>query len=107
MAITAHWINSNWDLQGTVLDFLRFGKLHTGEAVATLIFEVVQRWNLFAKVSTITTDNVADMCNGIGTLRRKLIASTNAPRTIETFHVRCIVHIINLEVKKCFALIHD
>lgn len=39
--ITTHWFDKNWNLHSLVLDFRRFYTPRTGEAWATLLFEVL------------------------------------------------------------------
>lgn len=41
IAVTLHYITSNWKLRSTLLYFKRFETLHTGDALATLLESII------------------------------------------------------------------
>ena len=96
--ITAHWIDGSWKMQSILLDFIRFPTPHDGESVKNLIECCLRQWNLTQKVAAVTSDNGSEMCSGIRLLGNSL-GRTN-------FHVRCMVHIVNIAAKAVFAIIH-
>lgn len=46
MAATCHWVDNNWELKSTLLDFVRFKAPHTGETAFGLLHSFAQEWGL-------------------------------------------------------------
>jgi hypothetical protein len=57
LAITAHWINEDWEPVDITLGFEKLTGKHTGEALLDAFIAVVERFNLQRKVMSITSDN--------------------------------------------------
>lgn len=58
------------------------------------------------KVQSITTDNGADIIKGVEKLEAKVSTLFPAIEIIEnSFHIRCVAHVINLGVKDSMKLI--
>lgn len=60
MEITAHWVDSNWNIHSMVRDFKRIPTPHTSAATAALLFEVVQEQAIGNIIEAITSYNGAD-----------------------------------------------
>ncbi|XP_053374207.1 E3 SUMO-protein ligase ZBED1-like [Mercenaria mercenaria] len=56
--VTAHFINSNWELRSAVLQTTKVEGSHTGEHIAERLKEMVSDWNI--PVPTVVTDNAAN-----------------------------------------------
>lgn len=56
-------------------------------------------------VWSITTYNASGMVKGVGMLREKLQLPYPSIYDGENFHVRCVVHVINLGVRDLMGLI--
>lgn len=97
MAITAHWIDADWNLKSTLLNFVRFYSPHTATNVKTLLLEELENWNISNKVMALTTDNGSEMVAGTTLLEAEL---DSAP-----IHVRCMAHVVNVAVKAAFEMI--
>jgi hypothetical protein len=52
LGITVHWINENWKLKNTVLDFCHIEGPHSGENIASKLFETLKEFGLLKKVDT-------------------------------------------------------
>lgn len=57
LAITAHWINDDWEQEDITIGFEQLKGPHTGEALMDAFIIVVERFNLQRKVMSITSDN--------------------------------------------------
>jgi hypothetical protein len=49
IAITVHWIDDEWKLQQTLLDFVHQPFSHSGKNIAELLYEVLSEFNLLSK----------------------------------------------------------
>lgn len=57
LAVTAHWIDDDWQQQDITIGFERISGPHTGEALRDIFIAVVKKFNLQRKVMSITSDN--------------------------------------------------
>lgn len=85
LTLTAHFLSSSWDLRSVVLNTVRIRDSHTGENIASEIRSVLEHWGIVSKVSTLVTDNAANMIS--------------ASRVLQLRHVPCFAHSLNLVVK--------
>lgn len=55
LVVTAHWIetpsDTEWELKGAIIGFIRVNSAHTGEALGRLLFEVYKRIGIVVVVS--------------------------------------------------------
>ena len=49
MAVTAHWIDADWNLHTTVLEFVRFSTPYTGKSASTVLYNKLEYWVLAGK----------------------------------------------------------
>lgn len=97
MAITTHWIDVDWNLKSTLLNFVRFPAPHDGISVKNILVDELECWGLSQKLMAVTTDNGSEMLLGTELLQKKLGTSE--------IHVRCMAHVVNLAVKVSFEMI--
>ncbi|PIA25150.1 hypothetical protein AQUCO_12400007v1 [Aquilegia coerulea] len=97
MCITAHYINSEWELNKRVISFPMLPSPHTGKAISEEIYSNLLGWNISDKVGTLTLDNASNNDSTISRLKDSLFGLDLLWRDL--FHVRCNAHIINLLVK--------
>ncbi|XP_049831115.1 E3 SUMO-protein ligase ZBED1-like [Schistocerca gregaria] len=88
IAVTGHFINTNWNLKALVLE--TFPEKHTTLNISEALDNVISKWNIENKVVSITNDNASNMTAAV-----QLIHSGN----IDMQHVPCLAHTINLVVK--------
>ena len=105
LAATVHWIDYNWTLRSSLLDYVRFMTPHNGENIAAIVAEILRDWKLTNKIQCITTENASDVVKGMRLLKCKLLRENGVVMS-ETFPVRCIAHIIHLAVKDAMKDIH-
>ena len=104
-AVTAHWINANWQHNSKVLDVAHLSEpIHTGEYLAEKLLEVTDSYGVTKAIFTVTRDNTS-----VNTVMLKKLKSVAAegeecsqqqwPFTVREGDVRCMAHIINLAVQ--------
>lgn len=45
-AITAHWVEEEWEVQSKILDFIRFKTSHCREPAILVLYAVILRWEI-------------------------------------------------------------
>lgn len=98
MCLVAHYIDSNWNMQCRVLNFVELDPSHTGIVIGQAVFECIAEWKIEDKVITITLDNASNNDVAVRNLKAKLLARKSTCFVAKYFHVRCCAHIINLVV---------
>ncbi len=87
LGITVHYIDKNWVIISTLLDFVEVKGSHTGENLAHYLVNVVNDFGISDKIIAITTDNASNN----DTLMRSLseiLAKKDIIFQIEWSHVR-------------------
>ncbi|KAL6577798.1 hypothetical protein OROMI_010126 [Orobanche minor] len=107
MVLTGHWVDSSWNLQKRVLNFVHLPPPRPGIAIADEILKCLRGWGLESKVYTLSVDNARNN----DTCIRHLKATFSKNRTLlldgKLFHVRCCAHILNLLVQDGLGEIPD
>lgn len=89
----------------TIMDFVCFKMLHTGEASIDILHQIIRRWNLERTVHTISTCNAASIVKRSRTASKKLY-DTNQTAIFKVcghFCIRRVVHVLNLIIKNAWA----
>lgn len=95
-----HCIDKNWVLKYVLMDFQRFTAPHNGATTSTILIKLPAICNLLGTVRALNTDNDIYSCSSMVTLTNMLNISINIARKVTDIHVRCIAHIVNLEVSE-------
>lgn len=108
MAVTAHWIDEKWQFNSMTLDFKRFPTPHSGDNTCIFLRNILDEWKISGDIQCITTDNASDVCKGVRLLFQQLKDDfPDRYTTLDSFHVRCIAHVINIGVKECISSIDE
>jgi hypothetical protein len=51
LGITGHWVNDNWQLKETLIDFQKLSGPHSGENLQELFIESCKDLGIFGKVN--------------------------------------------------------
>lgn len=99
MALTAHYVDSEWQLQKRVINFFELEPPHTGLVISDAISDCLLDWGIQDKVSTVTLDNASS--NDVAA--RSLILNFERRNKLHFkgifFHIRCCAHVLNLMVQ--------
>ncbi|KAJ0981634.1 hypothetical protein J5N97_009889 [Dioscorea zingiberensis] len=106
MAITAHFIDNNWNLQSLVLRFLYVPCPHTSAVLSKELLKCIFDWNIERKLSTLTVDN----CSTNDAIVDILVSKLNPSHLLlrgKLIHMRCCAHILNLIVQDGLKVMGD
>ncbi|KAL4337944.1 hypothetical protein AHAS_Ahas12G0160800 [Arachis hypogaea] len=98
MAITAHFIDDDWNLQNQLVRFAYVHAPHTAEVLSDVLVNSLYDWNIDRKLSTLTVDNCSTNDAMIHLVLDK-ISPSNFVKRGKFFHMCCCAHIVNLIVK--------
>ena len=101
--LTAHFIDSHWDLKKKVLNYKVIEWPHDGESLFRFISQLIMEWNLDKKLFSMVVDNATSNDSMVRHLKGWL--SDKIPCRGDFFHVRCSAHILNLVVQDGLNLI--
>ena len=59
LAVTGHWIDSNWQMRKWVVDVVEIPGSHTGKKLAELVLGILKDFGLTTKIFCITGDNAS------------------------------------------------
>jgi hypothetical protein len=103
LALVAHYIDDEWNMQSRVLNFIELDPPHSGNIIAQAVFECCQEWKIEDKIMTMTMDNASSNDVAATNLTGRFKARKSAKFIPKYFHVRCCTHIINLIVNDGIA----
>lgn len=91
LAITAHFIDSDWNLYSVCLNCCYFDENHTAENIQNMVKAKLEEWGLPLKsIISCTTDNGANVVSAVD-----LLSVTRIP---------CFAHSINIGVNRCLEI---
>ena len=93
MTLTAHFVNTQWKLCSRVLSTTLVEGSYTAENLASVMRHVFQTWGISKKVTTVTTDNTANV--------------SAAVELLQVTHQACFAHTLNLAVKEAIQNAED
>ena len=99
LVVTGYWIDDDWNLHETLLDFRHIQDRHTGELLASELFQILEYFDISDKLFCITADNAGN-CEGMCAELAKILWNEKGIRwnDKERF-IRCMNHVINLAVQ--------
>jgi hypothetical protein len=100
LAITGHWIDSKFRLQQELLAFTPLEGGHTGEYMASIVFDTLEEFDIKEKFFCVTSDSASNNIKMVKELSKILLAKCNIKWDWKTNHIPCLAHIINLVVQK-------
>ncbi|XP_073995761.1 E3 SUMO-protein ligase ZBED1-like [Rhodnius prolixus] len=89
IAITAHYIDQNTNLQTHLLKCTSYSERHTANNLASHLQSTVQEWELTNKVTAVVTDNGANIVSAV--------------KQCNWRHISCFAHSMNLVVHSGIA----
>ncbi|KAK8957622.1 hypothetical protein KSP39_PZI001216 [Platanthera zijinensis] len=99
LCITVHYIDSDWMLRHSIINFLDLDPPHSGQVIYDAIRESILQWGIQKKVMSITLDNASVNDVAARHLQQSLANSNHLYLRGKVFHVRCCAHILNILVQ--------
>jgi hypothetical protein len=97
IAITAHFVDQNYEQKCLLIDFSNIQYPHTGLQIKNSLEGALNRYGIFDKLTSVTADNAPN--NGIALDLLESSKADHFPNFYDTFHIRCFAHVINLVVQ--------
>ncbi|TYH79981.1 hypothetical protein ES332_D03G101900v1 [Gossypium tomentosum] len=107
IALTTHFVDSNWNLQKRVLKFVGVPPLHSGVVVYDALYKCLQDWAIEGKMCSISVDNASYNDVAVRILKDSLSFHIRLPLNGKLFHVHCRANILNLLVHDGLSEIED
>ncbi|CAB4485121.1 unnamed protein product [Rhizophagus irregularis] len=99
LGISVHWINENWELKCTTLDFCILSGPHTGINLSSKFLESLEDFGIATKILAVACDNASNMDVMLDKISQSL-AKKSITFDPKNQRVRCFAHVINLAAKK-------
>lgn len=93
MAITIHFVDSNFLLKSVLISCSSFNESHTSINLSEQIKKSIEEWNLEGKIELAVSDNASNIKNALSLLKLK--------------HLGCFAHTLNLVVQSALTLEND
>ena len=85
IAVTAHYITSDFKMNSCLLECFKYGERHTAENLSTELQRCINEWGLEGRIQAVVTDSAANV--------------TAAVRLTGLTHIFCFAHMLNLIVQ--------
>ncbi|CAL5207197.1 unnamed protein product [Lathyrus oleraceus] len=107
ICLTAHYVDSNWNLKSKILNFCHMPPPHMGSEMSKKILDFLSDWGIEKKIFSLTLDNASANDVMQAHLKRQLVLQNWLLSEGEFFHVRCSAHVLNLIVQEGLKVIGD
>jgi hypothetical protein len=104
--VTLHWICNDWRLRSSMLEFRYFPSPHNAVTTSELLNMILRDYNIHTRIRAITSDSGSEMAPAMNRLRDKLNQEFNL-RLTESFHIRCVCHVMNRAAVDAERVIKD
>lgn len=95
LGITAHWMDSDYDLNDTVIGFKRLRGSHTAENLSSVLIHCLREFGLEEHIRCITSDN-----HIVNTVMFDIFANKFTYWKKKDGQVRCMAHVMNLSAQR-------
>ncbi|CAF1202668.1 unnamed protein product [Adineta ricciae] len=92
LCITAHWLNSNYQLKAKILSFRKFNGRHLSARIRRHIKRILTSFNLTNKIIASTTDNGSN------------VKAATSQTSLFGIRFHCMAHALNLTIHKGLSL---
>ncbi|KAJ2928008.1 hypothetical protein H1R20_g9078, partial [Candolleomyces eurysporus] len=95
LAIVAHYVTADGELEELLIDFREIQGAHTGENLAEHVWNALEMYNLLSKVIAFVMDNATNNDTLVDAFERRCQAA-QIPFSAADARLRCMPHIIHL-----------
>jgi hypothetical protein len=99
MAITGYFIDDEWNYREILLGFEPLHGSHSGTNLSTVLFDLLQQYEITDRVLSITTDNASNNVTLMESIQDS-IQSNQISTDTAIIRVPCIAHVIQLSLQK-------
>lgn len=90
IAITAHFVNSKFDMCSILLECCPMTESHTAKNLSAVLMRVTEEWGITSKILLAVSDNASNIKNAI-------------QNELKWRHLGCFAHTLNLIVKNALS----
>jgi hypothetical protein len=107
MGVMAYYIDKDWVLQEELIGFENLRSVHSGQALATVVNDLLTNLKLTGRVISITTDNASNNHTMIDEINSYLEDALENDRFLDgkIQHIPCLSHMLQLAVKALLGTI--
>lgn len=98
MAVTAYFLDEDWEYHEILLGFEPLHGQHSGVNLSSVLFELLQQHRITDRVLAITTDNASNNNTLVSSIQES-IQSLELNNNTTIIQVPCIAHVIQLSLK--------
>ncbi|KAJ3533021.1 hypothetical protein NMY22_g7505 [Coprinellus aureogranulatus] len=95
LAIVAHYVSKDGELEELLIDFREIQGAHTGENLAELVWRTMETYGLLGKVIAFVMDNATNNDTLVQSIERRCLQH-GIPFSADDARMRCTPHIIHL-----------
>ncbi|KAJ3508846.1 hypothetical protein NMY22_g16486 [Coprinellus aureogranulatus] len=95
LAIVAHYVSKEGELEELLIDFREIQGAHTGENLADLVWRTMETYGLLGKVIAFVMDNATNNDTLVQSIERRCLQH-GIPFSADDARMRCTPHIIHL-----------
>jgi hypothetical protein len=99
MAITGYFIDDEWNYREILLGFEPLHGSHLGTNLSTVLFDLLQQYEIIDHVLSITIDNASNNVILMESIQDSIQSNQISTDTV-IIHVPCIMHVIQLSLQK-------
>ena len=103
IAITAHYIDNDWQLNKLIIAFCAFDFLHSKHQILNIIYQTACNFRIQNKIMSIIFDNTSNNNIAVGLLKDLFHPILNG----RLLHIRCACHILNLSVQSGMTMLQE
>lgn len=96
LTVTAHYIDSNWQMHRQLLAFEHFPSPHTGQAIADILHRVIARNHLKRAFGGLVGDSASNNIVAAKLLSKKLAEGVDSKWSYSENFFHCSSHVFNL-----------
>ena len=104
IAITAYFIDDNWNYRELLLGFEPLSGKHSGVNLGTVLLELLQKHEIADRILTVTTDNTSNNNTLIESIQDS-IEYLELGSDIPIIRVLCLAYVIQLSLNKLLSQI--
>ena len=103
IAVTAHYIDNDWQLNKCIIAFHAFDFPHSRHQILNIIYQTVYNFRIQNKIISITFDNACNNNVAVGLLKDSFHPILNG----RLLHIRCACHILKILVQSSMTMLQD
>ncbi|KAF3529067.1 hypothetical protein DY000_02043037 [Brassica cretica] len=107
VCLASHYIDEEWRLQRTVLNFITLDPSHTEDMLSEVIIRCLMEWSLESKLFAVTFDSFSVSDEIVLRIKDHMSQSSQVLINGQLFEMRSAAHLLNAIVQDCLEAMRD